>query len=52
MSTEPKTSDQISIEPPNQRTHRIRRLHSLSDAHVSGLAELLIHDCVDGGASA
>jgi GNAT superfamily N-acetyltransferase len=39
----------MSIEPLIAG-HAIRRLHSLSDAHVRGLAELLI-DCVDGGAS-
>jgi len=39
----------MSVEPPNPG-YTIRRLHSLSDAHVRGLAELLI-DCVDGGAS-
>jgi ribosomal protein S18 acetylase RimI-like enzyme len=39
----------MSIEPSiSGRT--VRRLHSLSDAHVRELAELLI-DCVDGGAS-
>jgi len=30
--------------------HTIRHLHTVTDAHVQGLAELLI-DCVDGGAS-
>jgi GNAT superfamily N-acetyltransferase len=44
MPTEP-----ISIEP-SIAGNTIRRLHSLSEAHVRGLAELLI-DCVDGGAS-
>ena len=39
----------MSIEPPNAG-YTIRRLHTLSDAHVRQLAELLI-DCVDGGAS-
>ena len=39
----------MSIEP-SSAGHTIRRLHSLSDAHVRELAELLI-DCVDGGAS-
>jgi len=39
----------VSIEPPNAG-YTIRRLHTLSDAHVRQLAELLI-DCVDGGAS-
>jgi GNAT superfamily N-acetyltransferase len=44
MSTEP-----ISIEPPIDG-NTIRRLHAVGEAHVRGLAELLI-DCVDGGAS-
>ena len=39
----------MSIEPPNAG-YAIRRLHAVSEAHVRGLAELLI-DCVDGGAS-
>jgi GNAT superfamily N-acetyltransferase len=39
----------MSIEP-SSAGHTIRRLHALGDAHVRGLAELLI-DCVDGGAS-
>lgn len=39
----------MSIEPPIAG-HTVRRLHSLSDAHVRELAELLV-DCVDGGAS-
>jgi GNAT superfamily N-acetyltransferase len=30
--------------------HTIQHLHTVTDAHVQGLAELLI-DCVDGGAS-
>jgi len=30
--------------------HRVRRLYTVSDAHIDGLAELLI-DCVDGDAS-
>src|SRR5271155_1712726 len=39
----------MSIEPSNAG-HTIRRLHTLGEAHVRELAELLI-DCVDGGAS-
>jgi GNAT superfamily N-acetyltransferase len=39
----------MSIEP-SIAAHTIRRLHTVGDAHVRGLAELLI-DCVDGGAS-
>jgi GNAT superfamily N-acetyltransferase len=39
----------MSVEPPNPG-YTIRRLHSLGEAHVRGLAELLV-DCVDGGAS-
>jgi GNAT superfamily N-acetyltransferase len=39
----------MSIEP-SSAVHTIRRLHTVGDAHVRGLAELLI-DCVDGGAS-
>jgi len=31
-------------------TWSLRRLHALDDAHISGLAEVLI-DCVEGGAS-
>jgi GNAT superfamily N-acetyltransferase len=49
MSTEPMPTAPISIEP-SIAENTIRRLHSLSEAHVQGLAELLI-DCVDGGAS-
>jgi GNAT superfamily N-acetyltransferase len=49
MSTEPMPTAPISIEP-SIAENTIRRLHSLSEAHVRGLAELLI-DCVDGGAS-
>ena len=32
------------------RAWSVRRLHALDDAHIDGLAEVLI-DCVDGGAS-
>jgi GNAT superfamily N-acetyltransferase len=39
----------MSIEPPSVG-YTIRRLHTLGDEQVRGLAELLI-DCVDGGAS-
>jgi GNAT superfamily N-acetyltransferase len=44
MSTEP-----IPIEP-SIAGHTIRRLHTVGEAQVRELAELLI-DCVDGGAS-
>jgi GNAT superfamily N-acetyltransferase len=39
----------MSVEP-SIAVCTIRRLHAVGDAHVRGLAELLI-DCVDGGAS-
>jgi GNAT superfamily N-acetyltransferase len=39
----------MSIEP-STAGHAIRRLHTVGEAQVRGLAELLI-DCVDGGAS-
>jgi GNAT superfamily N-acetyltransferase len=39
----------VSIEP-SIAGHTIRRLHTVGEAHVLGLAELLV-DCVDGGAS-
>jgi GNAT superfamily N-acetyltransferase len=41
--------DDMSIEPSNAG-YTIRRLHTAGEAHIRGLAELLI-DCVDGGAS-
>jgi GNAT superfamily N-acetyltransferase len=39
----------MSIEP-SSAGYPIHRLHTLSEAHILGLIELLI-DCVDGGAS-